>query len=217
MKNSQKEFWDRKPIFGFAPIIVEPDPFDAVKAEASTKRILYLSGMSTSNFKSSMIKWRGGFDVHTPKLWDWFFVSDLSIAQKAYDEIKPDVIVGSSRGGALAMNIRSQNTPMILMAPAWKYFGNVNKVDKLTHVIHSTEDSLVPYEHSKELMKNSNGNVKLWKTTGSHGLGSSVIVDFLVEKLWQICGIEIPKIQKKSTPSQLADTVIMKPLNKPLK
>ena len=41
-------------------------------------------------------------------------------AQAEYDRQHPDVIVGSSRGGAVAMNLDSGSTPLVLLCPAWK-------------------------------------------------------------------------------------------------
>jgi hypothetical protein len=205
--------------FIFPTVIVEPDPMDAVKYAASNKKILYLSGISTSNFKSNMIHWRGGFNVNTPKLWDYIFCLDKPLVQEAFDEFQPDIVIGSSRGGALALNIDTKNVPLVLLAPAWKYFGNVDHVDKQTYVLHSEKDNLVPYEHSRELMKNSNGKIKLWKAGDSHTLSDYNTTEFLIRLLWWICKIPVPKIEKKVvvTPSQLADTVILPALNKPLK
>jgi len=40
-------------------------------------------------------------------------------AQADYDQHQPDVIVGSFRGGAVAMNIESKDTPLALPYPAW--------------------------------------------------------------------------------------------------
>jgi hypothetical protein len=38
------------------------------------------------------------------------------------------VVVGSSRGGALAMNIGRDEANLVLLYPAWKTFGTVKKV-----------------------------------------------------------------------------------------
>jgi hypothetical protein len=37
-----------------------------------------------------------------------------------FDQHHPDVVIGSSRGGAVAMNINTVSTPLILLCPAWK-------------------------------------------------------------------------------------------------
>ena len=44
----------------------------------------------------------------------------VRIAQHAFDEGKPEVVVGSSRGDAVALNIDTGSTPPVLVAPACK-------------------------------------------------------------------------------------------------
>ena len=52
----------------------------------------------------------------------------VAIAQDEFDRGKPDVVVGSSRGGAVAMNINSGDTNLVLLCPAWKRWGAATKV-----------------------------------------------------------------------------------------
>jgi hypothetical protein len=52
-----------------------------------------------------------GHTVLNPKLPDDDFAAALAIAQAEFDRHHPDVIVGSSRGGALAMNLDAGDTP----------------------------------------------------------------------------------------------------------
>lgn len=96
-----------------------------------------------------------GFDVYSPILSNWNFAAALKESQDAYDEFKPDIIVGSSRGAAIAMNMVTGETPLILLSPAWEMFGNAKKTKKKTIVIHSKNDGMVPYQESVELCKNS--------------------------------------------------------------
>ena len=51
-------------------------------------------------------------------------------AQDAYDECQPDVVVGLSRGGAVAMNIDIGETPLVLMCPGWKRWGIAKTISK---------------------------------------------------------------------------------------
>ncbi len=64
-----------------------------------------------------------GHTVINPKLPDDNFEQAVQIAQQEFDEHQPDVIVGSSRGGAVAMNIDSGDAKLVLLCPAWKIFG----------------------------------------------------------------------------------------------
>jgi len=61
-----------------------------------------------------------GHTVINPALDDEDFDAAVRTAQAEYDQHQPDVIVGSSRGGAVSMNISSGDTPLVLLCPAWK-------------------------------------------------------------------------------------------------
>ena len=66
-----------------------------------------------------------------------------------------DVIVGSSRGGAVAMNLESGNTPLVLLCPAWKKYGSARTTKPATTILHSPADDVVPFADSEELVRNS--------------------------------------------------------------
>ena len=97
-----------------------------------------------------------GHEVINPKLPDDDFAAALAIAQAEYDQYKPDVIVGSSRGSAIAMNLTSGETPLVLLCPAWKKYGTAKSVKRNTIILHSRADDTVPFADSEELIK-SNG------------------------------------------------------------
>jgi hypothetical protein len=46
-----------------------------------------------------------------------------------------EVVVGSSRGGAVAMNINSGNARLVLLCPAWKKWGTVKTVKPGTVIL----------------------------------------------------------------------------------
>jgi hypothetical protein len=96
-----------------------------------------------------------GHTVINPKLPDEDFDAALSIAQAAFDEHHPDVIVGSSRGGALAMNLNSRDTPLVLLCPAWRKYGAAKIVKARTTILHSRADEIVCFADSEELVRNS--------------------------------------------------------------
>jgi hypothetical protein len=118
---------------------------------AEPKKVLFLHGCSSSgDFKTAFMR-SLGYDVRNPNLSDWFFSRAVHQAQAAYDAFHPDIVVGSSRGGAVAMNMASSDTPLILLAPAWKRWGQARSVKKNCMVIHSPFDEIVPFEDSVEL------------------------------------------------------------------
>src|SRR5207247_738476 len=81
-----------------------------------------------------------GHEVMNPKLPDEDFAEAVRIAQEEFDKRHPDVIVGSSRGGAVAMNLRSDDTPLVLLCPAWKKHGTARTVKRTTVILHSRAD-----------------------------------------------------------------------------
>jgi hypothetical protein len=58
-----------------------------------------------------------GHEVMNRALDEDDFDAAVRTAQAEYDQQKPDVIVGSSRGGAVALNINSKDTSLVLLCP----------------------------------------------------------------------------------------------------
>ena len=96
-----------------------------------------------------------GHMVLNPALPDDDFDEAVRIAQAEFDRHHPDVVVGSSRGGAVAMNIQVGDTPVVLLCPAWKTFGAATTVKPNTVILHSKADEVVPFADSVELVENS--------------------------------------------------------------
>ena len=96
-----------------------------------------------------------GHEVLNPALPDDDFEAALRIAQDGVDRHRPDVIVGSSRGGAVAMNLDAGPTPSVLMCPAWKRWGTARRVKPGTVILHSEADDVIPIADSRELLRNS--------------------------------------------------------------
>ena len=119
------------------------------------RKVLLLPGWSSSGSVKRMFLTFAGYDVLTPRLSDWWFRWAVAQAQAACIEFKPDVIVGSSRGGSVAMNINSGDTPLVLLAPAWRRWGKAKTVKKNCVVIHSPHDEFVPFSDSVELCQAS--------------------------------------------------------------
>jgi hypothetical protein len=96
-----------------------------------------------------------GHKVINPALPADDFAAAVRVAQAAFDEHRIDVVVGSSRGGAVAMNINSRRTPRVLLCPAWKRWGSAKTVNIDTLILHSPGDDAVPWIDSAELLFDS--------------------------------------------------------------
>ena len=94
-----------------------------------------------------------GHTVINPALDDEDFDGAVRTAQAEYDLHRPDVIVGSSRGGAVAMNLDSGSTPLVLLCPAWKRWGTAKRVKSGTVILHSEADDVIPIAESRELVR----------------------------------------------------------------
>jgi hypothetical protein len=97
-----------------------------------------------------------GHSVLNPALGDDDFLHSLQIAQAEFDRHQPEVVVGSSRGGALAMNLRSGNARLVLLCPAWRWFGVADTTKPASLILHSRHDEVVPFVNSEELIRRSN-------------------------------------------------------------
>ncbi|MFO0910021.1 MAG: alpha/beta hydrolase [Isosphaeraceae bacterium] len=96
-----------------------------------------------------------GHRVLNPKLPDEAFSEAVQIAQAEFDRYQPQVVVGSSRGGAVAMNMESRDARLVLLCPAWKRWGTVCTVKPGTIILHSRADDVVPFADSEALLRNS--------------------------------------------------------------
>jgi len=96
-----------------------------------------------------------GHDVINPKLTDDEFTEAVRIAQAEFDKHQPEVVVGSSRGGAAAMNLNIGAARLVLLCPAWKRWGTATTVKPGSVILHSRADDVVPFADSEELIRNS--------------------------------------------------------------
>jgi alpha-beta hydrolase superfamily lysophospholipase len=118
--------------------------------------ILYLQGLnSTPGGVKPTYLMDHGHTVLNPALPDEDFDEAVRIAQAEFDRRRPDVIVGSSRGGAVAMNINAGSTPLVLLCPAWKHWDTATTVKPGTIILHSQADETIPFTDSQELLRNS--------------------------------------------------------------
>jgi alpha/beta superfamily hydrolase len=116
-------------------------------------KILFLHGLWGQNSSKPIFLKSLGFEVVSPILSDWSFSKSIEVAQKTFDEFKPNFIVGSSRGGAVAMNMETLKIPTILLAPAWNYFGNAKMCKSDSIIVHSKNDEIVSIDKSIDLAK----------------------------------------------------------------
>lgn len=145
--------------------------------------ILFLHGWhSIPGGVKSTILVQHGHTVINPALPDDEFAAALAIAQAEFDKHQPDVVVGSSRGGALAMNLEAGETPLVLLCPAWKKYGTAKTIKEKDTILHSRADDVVSYADSEELVRNSGlPDYTLIETGNDHRLADPESLEIMLE------------------------------------
>jgi len=116
-------------------------------------KILFLHGWHfvPGGLKPTYLKDRG-YVVINPTLDDDDFYAAAATGQAKYDRHQPDVIVGTSRGGAVALNIVTVDTTLVLLGPAWKIWDTLKTLKSNSLILHSCQDDFIPFEDFEELV-----------------------------------------------------------------
>jgi len=144
-----------------------------------------------------------GHAVINPALDDDDFDAAVRAAQAEHDEHQPDVIAGSSRGGAVAMNIHSGGTPLVLLCPAWKNWGTAKTIKPNSIILHSRQDDVIPFADSVELVAKSGlPPESLIEVGKDHRLADQASLSVM---LWACCllatGERVPWLENNEQPS----------------
>lgn len=125
-----------------------------------------------------------GLTVLNPKLPDDDFAKAVRIAQETFDRHQPRVVVGSSRGGAVAMNIASGPARLVLLCPAWRKWGTARALKPGAIILHSRADDVVPFADSEELVRASGPSLATLIEVGQdHRLADPASL----ERMWRAC------------------------------
>ncbi|HEX3595000.1 MAG TPA: YqiA/YcfP family alpha/beta fold hydrolase [Polyangiaceae bacterium] len=134
-------------------------------------KVQFIHGLESGPGSSKATYLDRFFDAETPAMDTRDF--EASIAQQArhLTSFAPDVVVGSSFGGAVALALLQRGLhggPTVLLAPAHAHFGVPARIPELTRVIiaHGLRDEVVS-------MKDSQGLAQ----TGTEGYVDLVLVD----------------------------------------
>jgi pimeloyl-ACP methyl ester carboxylesterase len=162
-----------------------------------TTRILFLHGLegSPQGHKATWLR-SAGFEVTAPALAtgailpllsvgmpplpEATFAEALATARAALEQARPEVLVGSSFGGGLAVELVHRgvfNGPLVLLAPAaTRLFGRTRLPGGHGRalVLHGRADDVVPVGDSVALASRSPGEVHLCLVDDDHRLAASV-------------------------------------------
>lgn len=122
-----------------------------------------------------------GHDVTAPEL-PRDFAEAVRLATDAAKGDRFDLLVGSSRGGAVAMVLaRTRLVPLVLLAPAWRNNNVEPVVEADTRILHGIKDTIVPLADSIVLEEDNGlpaGN--LIPVNDEHRLSSSLALAALL-------------------------------------
>jgi len=119
-------------------------------------------GLQPTDLTESFLK------VIDPALVDHDFEAAARTAHAAFDQHQSPVVVGSSRDGAVAMNINTGEARLVRLSPTGKNWGNSFTIKPGTMTLHSRADDSMSPADSEELAKDS--GAKLFEPGSDHRL-----------------------------------------------
>ena len=115
-------------------------------------KILFLHGLEgrPNGTRAEYLK-SLGHEVFAPFLPKEDMFESILIAKRWLEHHRPDVIVGSSRGGAIASHLETK-ARKVLIAPAYKAFAlEPHSINWRDTILHCFDDEIVPCQFSHEL------------------------------------------------------------------
>lgn len=150
-------------------------------------RVLFIHGLEGSPRGAKARYLAARFDAHTPAMDTSDLEGSIATQARAVRELAPDVVVGSSYGGAVAVALLARGAwrgPTVLLAPA---AGRLDLGDALPEgvtvtVVHASRDAIIPREDSEALAATGTpGRVRLVVVDDEHRLDSLLAGDGLAE------------------------------------
>ena len=141
--------------------------------------IIYLHGKESSPNSAKRRKLESmGHYVVAPSLDKDNWEQSVGAARKAINELKPELIVASSRGGAVAMATNT-TAPLVLIAPAWAKYCPWAACRANTVIIHSKNDEVIPFKHSQKLSHSF--GARLIEVGTNHRMNSEEVYETLAQ------------------------------------
>jgi predicted esterase YcpF (UPF0227 family) len=157
--------------------------------------ILFLHGLDSKpgGFKPRLLQSRG-FEVLNPALPKESFSESVRIAQETYNKHQPPIIVGSSRGGAVAMSLKAPKAKLVLIAPAWRWCEVAPTLPTETYILHSPNDEVIPYRDSVYLLETANLPESRLVTVGKdHAMNDDEAITALEKTILRLAANRDPK------------------------
>jgi len=143
-------------------------------------RVLFLHGQESGPGGTKAQLLAAAFDCTTPAMPTDDFEACVRLQADALTRFRPDVLVGSSFGGAVGLALLQRGLwsgPTLLLAPAVRYAGLEPRLppDVPVWIVHATADVVVPVDQSRELARGGRaGAVRFFELDDDHRLGALV-------------------------------------------
>jgi CTP:molybdopterin cytidylyltransferase MocA len=79
--------------------------------------------------------------------------ASIRAAQEAFDARRPGIVIGVGSGAAAVLALDVGDTPIVLVAPAWRDWVPERRASQRTVILHSARDEAVPLADSVELAR----------------------------------------------------------------
>ena len=124
----------------------------------SDLRVLFVHGLESGPSGQKAVYLGERFRALTPKMDTKSFAGSVDLQAQALRDFEPDVLVGSSFGGAVAVALLDRGAwrgPTLLLAPAAGYFGVTEALPPHVPIliVHGKDDNVVAIEGSRRLAK----------------------------------------------------------------
>ena len=146
-------------------------PSDPTKTWDRPLKVQFVHGLESAPGSAKSVYLDRFFDAVTPRMDTSDFEGAVAIQAEHAAHFAPDVLVGSSFGGAVALAILVRGlyrAPTVLLCPAWSHYGVPGRIPDGARVVivHGLRDEIVPIDDSRRLAK-----------TGTPGFVDLVTVD----------------------------------------
>jgi dienelactone hydrolase len=173
-------------------------------------RVQFIHGLEGSPQGSKARTLAAAFDACTPAMDTQHFEACVALQAETIHRFRPDVLVGSSFGGAVAVALLQREHwcgPTLLLAQAALRQGLRRQLprDVPIWLVHATGDQVVPVRDSRRLARSGTpGLVRLFEVEDDHALHDFVASGRLVSMARELAAVDAEAAASTPQPGRLA-------------